>query len=129
MTEAITILTVPVVNQFGKPLGGEYDGHEVYENGKAINVAVNGGKYPDDVGVLTTPATAQVRQGSAAEKQWLAGNPLAIPNQSYTQNIPLEIAGFTLDPSVANRGVKYNNGVLTVTWPWQLNCPKEATNV
>ncbi len=121
VTEAITTLSVPVINQFGKPLGAEYNGREVYENGKPINVAVNGGKYPDDVGVFTTPTKAQSRdpvtQGGQAEQNWLAGNPLAIPNQSYTQNIPVEIAGFTLDPGVVNRGVDYNNGTLTITWP------------
>jgi hypothetical protein len=115
VTEAMTTLSVPVVNQFGKPLGGEYNGHEVYENGKAINVAINNGKYPDAVGVFR--AEGVTKAGNAAEKQWLAGNPLAIPKITTTENIPVEIAGFTLDPSVVNRGVDYNNGTLTITWP------------
>jgi hypothetical protein len=121
VTEAITTLSVPVVNQFGNALGGEYNGHMVDEDGKPINVVINNGKYPDDVGVFVLPTAAQsqgpVLQGSLAEQNWLAGAPLAIPNQSYTQNIPVEVAGFTLDPSVANRGVDYNNGTLTITWP------------
>ena len=117
VTEATTTLSVPVVNQFGKTLGSEYSGHMIYENGKATNVAVNGGKYPDVVGVFAFPPNPQVLQGSLAEQNWLSGNSLAVPNQSFTQNIPVEIAGFTLDPSVVNRGVDYNNGTLTVTWP------------
>jgi hypothetical protein len=115
VTEATTTLSVPVVNQFGKTLGSEYSGQMIYENGKATNVAVNGGKYPDVVGVLG--AEGETTAGSPAERNWLAGNPLAIPNQSYTQNIPVEIAGFTLDPGVVNRAVNYNNGTLTITWP------------
>ncbi|MGC8553687.1 MAG: hypothetical protein ACP5O7_12610, partial [Phycisphaerae bacterium] len=89
MTEAITTLNVPVVNQFGKPLGAEYNGRMVYEDGKAINVKINDGRYSDAVGVFTFPKGAQVPRGGPAEAHWLAGNPPAIPKFSTTQNIPV----------------------------------------
>ena len=34
-----------------------------------------------------------------------------------TENTPVMVAGYTLNPSVANRTVSYANGTLTITWP------------
>ena len=115
VTEAITPLKVKVDDQFGNTLGSEYNGQTVFENEKSINVEIKDGQYVDEVGVFA--ANSRTSSGSLAERQWLAGNPATIPNLSFTQNIPVEVAGFTLNPGVVNRGVKYNNGTLTVTRP------------
>ncbi len=120
-TEAGTSLSVPVVNQFGKSLNAVYNGQTVYEGGKSINVTVSGGHYSDWVGTSTTAPPAwkpnPCQQGSPEEQNWLAAPTGTVANNSGTQNIQVEIAGFTLNPSVANRKVTYNNGNLTVTWP------------
>ena len=110
-------LPVQVVDQFGNPLGAEYSGHGVSENlngsSAPINQALNGsGTYTDPVG--------DYFQGLRVA----LGNPLdfAFPQlpatfPASTENTPVMVAGYTLNPSVANRTVSYANGTLTITWP------------
>ncbi|NNM85541.1 MAG: hypothetical protein HKL96_07280 [Phycisphaerales bacterium] len=119
-TMAGTALRIKVIDQFGDRLGSIYNEQAVYEGGKSINVTVSNGYYSDYVGIgkqapVNTPNPCP--NGSPAEQNFLAGPTLAIPNGSATQNIQVEIAGFTLNPSVVKRTVTYNNGTLTVTWP------------
>lgn len=120
-TLAETTLTVPVVDQFGKSLNSVYNGRAVYEgfNGSFvnINVKINNGKYQDHVGPGAYGGI--VPAGSNAAISWpTSTNHYAIPSpQSQTTNIPVRVAGFTLDPGVVNRTVSYNNPVLTVKWP------------
>ena len=69
--------------------------------------------------VLLQSEADPVFVGSAAANNWLTSSqrlPIHSP-QSVTQNIQVQVAGFTLAPSIANRTVSYDNGTLTVTWP------------
>ncbi len=81
--------------------------------GSPVNQSLNGsGAYSDPVGVSNFGQTVP------------PGNPknVAYPQlpatfAPFTQNIPVSVAGYTLNPSVANRTVSYGNGTLTITWP------------
>ena len=130
------VTSVPVVDQFGKPLGSEYNGHEVYEtinggNQAGINTTLKNGSYNDPVGFYTYTGK-KVPNGGGAEQAWLApGAPQAtigLPQQSSPQ-IAVTIAGFPLAPTAGsgsavaipgNRVVSYGildgQYVLTVKW-------------
>ncbi len=132
------VISVPVVDQFGKPLGAEYNGHQVYEtinggNQSGINTTLKNGSYNDPVGfyALTAPPNL-VAAGSQAELNWLAASAsqatIGLPQQSSPQ-IAVTIAGFPLAPTASssgavaipgNRVVSYGildgQYVLTVKW-------------
>lgn len=91
-------ITVPVVDQFGKALGSEYNGQEVYEtinnaaNSVAINQNLKNSGYNDPVGFYSpNPMKTQriVAAGSQTEQNWLApGSPqasIAVPQQASPQ--------------------------------------------
>ncbi len=119
-----TAQTITVDDQFGKILGSIYDGQIVNEEDQGtntflpINEKITGGIYSDTVFFYTESSQAY-KVGSPQANAWPGSNQhfqIASP-QSMTQNIKVQIAGFTLDPSIVNRKVSYNNGTLTVTWP------------
>ncbi|MGC8561376.1 MAG: hypothetical protein ACP5O1_11940 [Phycisphaerae bacterium] len=110
-------LPVQVVDQFGNPLGAEYTGQVVSEtlNGVtgSINQSLNGsGVYSDPVGVFAYSQALPLGNPNNVAYPQL---PATVP--ASTENIPVIVAGYTLNPSVANRTVGYNNGTLTITWP------------
>jgi hypothetical protein len=114
-----------LLSQFGNLLSALYNRHSVQENDQAtggvflpINEKINGGLYSDTVFFYTESSQAY-KVGSPQANAWPGSNQhfqIASP-QSMTQNIQVQIAGFTLNPSIAKRTVSYNNGTLTVTWP------------
>jgi hypothetical protein len=119
-----TALPVPVVDQFGRPLSSLYNKQEVYEDSGSglvgINVEINNGVYEDHVGFEgDNGQQSLVAAGSPQAIAWPSSNQhdnIASP-VSRTTSVVVRIAGFTLNPSVVNRTVSYNKGVLTVTWP------------
>lgn len=120
-------LSVPVIDQFKKPLDAIYNGQKVNEkdsggNWRSINVTVTNGAYPDPVGVFTnkTPPPADVRKGGADEKAFLAaGAPtMAIAVGTGVQDIQIQIAGFTLNPGIKKRKVEaIAPNIVNITWP------------
>jgi hypothetical protein len=140
-TAILSSVTVPVVNQFGKSLGAEYNGHEVYEtisgvnggNPVGINQKVENSSYDDPVGFLSfTPNAKEWPVGSTGAAAWLTTtqqNTFTVPD-STAQNIAVEICGFSLAPTFAssgsvaipgNRVVSLaagtgNQGKLTIQW-------------
>lgn len=132
-----TVLSVPVVNQFGNALGAEYNGHEVYEtinggNKVGINTTLQNGSYDDPVGFYACAnPIVEAAAGSALANKWLLpGSPqyqIASP-QSESPTFSVTVAGFQLAPTVnssstvaipGNRVVSYTaagGGKLTVAW-------------
>lgn len=119
-----TSVTMKVFDQFGNLLSSIYNGQIVNEEDQGtntflpINEKITGGIYSDTVFFYTESSQAY-NVGSPQANAWPTSNQhfqIASP-QSMTQNIQVQIAGFTLDPSIVNRKVSYNNGTLTVTWP------------
>ncbi len=119
-----TTQSIPVVDQFGISLNSVYNGHAVYEgfNGSFvdINVTVNSGIYPDHVGYEADGGNLSlVRAGSPRALAWpTSASHYSVPSpQTKNGDVKVQIAGFTLNPSVVNRSISYNNPDLTVKWP------------
>lgn len=114
-----------VLDQFGNVLSSVYDHQPVKENDQQsggvflpINETITSGTYTDTVFFFSEQADP-VAVGSPAASNWLNSIqrlPIDSP-QSVEQDIQVQVAGFTLDPGIANRVVSCNNGTLTVTWP------------
>lgn len=117
-----TSQSIPVVDQFGKALSSVYNGQIVYEHSGsafvAINVKIENGKYQDHVGfeqdggVDLPPTKATAIAWPTSTQHYAIASP-----QSKPANATVQVAGFTLNPSITSRTVSYSNGVLTVTWP------------
>ena len=114
--------TIPVVDQFGKSLSSLYNGQIVDEQSGTtfvpINVKIENGSYPDHVGYGANKGVDVPKNGPQATA-WLTSlthYTVASP-QSEVNNVKVQVAGFTLNPSVVNRTISYNNGTLTVIWP------------
>jgi hypothetical protein len=81
--------------------------------GPPINQSLDGsGVYSDPVGVFAYSQVVPLGNPNNVAYPQL---PATVP--ASTQNIPVIVAGYTLNPSVANRTVSYGNGTLTITWP------------
>ena len=116
-TDALDWMTIPVIDQFGKPLSSVYKGAPVdEEEGSSwdpINQTMSAnGTYQDPVSVGNL--SQSVPLGNPNNVPWPT---LTSPQGPYLQNISVEVAGFPLNPGVVNRSVSYANGMLTITWP------------
>ena len=115
--EALDWMTIPVIDQFGKPLSSVYKGAPVdEEDGSSwdpINQTMSAsGTYQDPVSVGNL--SQSVPLGNPNNVPWPT---FTSPQGPYVQNISVEVAGFQLNPGVVNRSVSYANGMLTITWP------------
>ena len=121
-TVAVAEQEVTVDDQFGNPLGAEYNGASVYEQSggqfKDINRQLQSGSYAGPLGFFKTSNINGVPANSPQAMAWLNAQQLPLQSpQSYTQNIPVQIAGFSLSPGVVNRTITYRAGVISVNWP------------
>ena len=103
-------LTIHVVDQFGDSLDQLYAGAPITEGGYAINQNMSSsGTYSDPVGQgpQRDNGPVVVSANSTDATQWVSTNytyRVAIPSQvNPPQNIPVEVAGVSLNPSVVNR--------------------------
>ena len=86
-------------------------------NPQHLTVALNqalakNGTYSDPVGVFNAGPVVPIGNPGNLAYPAPPGN---VP--AFVQNIGVRVAGYTLNPSVANRTVSYANGTLTINWP------------
>ncbi len=104
-------MTIPVVDQFGKPLNSVYE--ESGGNWVPINQTISAsGTYTDPVGVGNVGQTVPL--GNPLNVAWPASPSPQGPDDASP---PVQVAGFALSPGIVDRNVSYANGTLTITWP------------
>jgi len=124
MSLYITYQTITVDDQLGNTLNAIYGGSPVTEyGGVAINQLMTAaGTYSDPVGnrriAGVVPAENPPGTPNPAIAVFLASPVPAAPASTVVQNIPVEVAGHSLNPAVVNRQVTTsppNN--LQIVWP------------
>jgi hypothetical protein len=118
-TDAVTVMTIHVNDQFGGPLDSLYNGAPVFSNGASLNSPLtNQGTYAEPVGFASLLENADI--GSAEIEPWptFPGH-APVPSNSQVENYQIKIAGVILSPGVVNRRVTYqaDSQTLTVLWP------------
>lgn len=122
-TAWIVTQTIPVVDQFGSPCGGLYDGSIITENGGTpINKTLSGSSYSDSVGpgVYYPPAPTTANDPRVARWPFmrtdLNGEPTV--GKNFDSAPAVEVDGFTLTPGLAGRSYTYmGNNHLKIEWP------------
>jgi hypothetical protein len=118
VTTYVKFLTITVKDQFGDLVGDLYQGASVSEfGGTAINQSLSAGStYSDPVGAASLGPV--VAAGSAQATAWPTQPLLPMQAINATQNIPVEVDGFALNPGIVNRQVIATPpNTLTITWP------------
>jgi len=118
-TDATTLLTIQVNDQFGKPLDGLYTGAAVLYNGLSLNSPLTeAGTYTDPVGFAGLLENAKI--GSPEIDPWptFPGH-APVGSNSQTQNYQVRVAKVIVSPGVLNRKVAYDSftRILSVSWP------------
>ena len=116
----VRFLVITVTDQFDDNIGDIYAGALVSEyGGTSINQNLTtSSTYSDPVGVAFNPANPIVPAGSARANSWPTSALLPMQNFSATQNIPVEVDGFPLNPAIVNRQVAATPpSTVTITWP------------
>lgn len=114
-------LTIKVIDQFNDLIGDIYVGAEVTETLGASNVSINqyltsSSTYSDPVGLKIHHSF--VSDGSTAAMNWPTQTLLPMVSASATQNIPVQVDGFTLVPGIAARTwTSTPPSTLTISWP------------
>jgi hypothetical protein len=129
VTEYDYFMTMQVVDQFGVNLDQLYAGAPISETINFQVVAINqnltaSGTYSDPVGkdMPRDNGPSAVPAGSTDALQWvLVSNTYRvalITINPTTQNIPVSVAGISLNPGVVGRVVSTTSpNSLTITWP------------
>lgn len=118
MTVYLQWLSIRVVDQFGDNIGDLYQGATITEyGGIPINQNLQANStYQDPVGFAYLSAI--VAAGSAQAIAWPTDPVLPMQAASTTQNIPVEVDGFSLNPAVGNRQVTATPpSTITINWP------------
>lgn len=114
-------LTITVKDQFNDLIGDIYAGAIVTETVGASNVSINqsltsSSTYSDPVG-LKIHGSFVVAESTAA-MNWPTQSLLPMVSATATQNIPVQVDGFTLVPGIATRTwTSTPPNTLTISWP------------
>lgn len=121
-TVYVRYLSIVVHDQFGASIGDVYLGAKVAEilQGQTVDNGITlsaSSSYLDPVGTCRHNNDI-VDAGSTAATTWWSQPMLPMVNNSATQNIPVLVDGFTLNPSIVNRTwTTTPPSTLSITWP------------
>ena len=110
-----------MLDQFGGSLGDIYEGAQIAEVLGGVtygfyNNLSSSGKYLDPVGAGSEGDI--VDAGSTVAATWYAQPMIPMSAKTTSQNIPVKVDGFTLNPSIVNRvWTTTPPNTLTITWP------------
>ena len=121
VTTYVRFLTITVHDRWGQPIGDLYQGAAITETFGGNNVAINqslsaNSTYPDPVGFVMI--LGAVPAGSPAAIAWPSAPLIPLAPATETQNLPVQVDGFNLNPAIAGRVVTSQPpSNVTITWP------------
>ena len=120
ITAAMTPVSIPVVDQFTDPCGDLYDGSEIKEDDKKMNVNLSGSSYIDNC--AWRERFGDFRSNSSEAIGWPTHSVFSISNGSKTRTLEIKVDGFLLNPSIVDRKISYtsvngHSGRLKIEWP------------